>query len=376
MITRDLEKILRDQLFTGKALILLGARQTGKTTLLKKIVSGLDNVLWLDGGDFQTQSTFEKPGIDRFRALFSSYKVLVIDEAQHIEDVGAKLKLITDHLDVQLIATGSSAFELANKINEPLTGRKWEHHLFPMSFHEMVAYHGLFKEKALLEQRLLYGYYPEVVTHPAKEKEILKSLTDSYLYKDILQWERIHKPDKLIKLLQALAFQVGNQVSFNEIGQLIGLDSKTVEKYIQLLEKTFIIFRLNSLARNLRNELKSSKKVYFYDMGIRNALIFNFQPINLRSDIGALWENFVIAERQKAIQYSGIWCNQYFWRTHEQQEIDYIEESDGIFSAYEIKWNPMAKVNFSKTFKMAYPSHQLETITPTTFENFVLTRPI
>ncbi len=371
MIARYLYSRLEELLFEGKAIILLGARQTGKTTLLKKLVEGMPDVLWLDGGDFQTQAIFEKPGIESFKSYFSNFRILVIDEAQNIDDVGIKLKLITDHLKIQLIASGSSAFELANKINEPLTGRKWEFQMYPLSFSEMVSHHGLLKEKSLINHRLVYGYYPEIVTGNGNHKEVLRHLTDSFLYKDILKWERIHKPDKLIKLLQALAYQIGSQVSFNEIGQLIGLDSKTVEKYIILLEQSYVIFRLPSLSRNLRNELKSSRKIFFYDMGIRNALISNFQPVELRGDIGGLWENFVITERLKFIKQQDIWCNRFFWRTHEQQEIDYIEDKDGMLSAYEIKWNPRAKAKFSKSFTKAYKNHNLYVVTPKNIEDFL-----
>ena len=252
---------------------------------------------------------------------------MVIDEAQRIEDIGLRLKLITDQInDVQLIATGSSSFDLANKINEPLTGRKWEYKIYPISFKEMVNHHGLLEEKRMLPHRLIYGYYPEIVNNPGEEKEILKQLSDSYLYKDILMWEQIKKPDKLLKLLQALAFQVGSQVSYNELAQTCGMDSKTVEKYIILLEQTFIIFRLGSFSRNLRNELKNSKKIFFYDNGIRNALIANFSPAETRTDIGALWENFLISERVKALHYSNKWSNYWYWRTKEQKEIDRSEE--------------------------------------------------
>ena len=372
MINRYLEQKIRERLFKGKAVILLGARQTGKTTLLKKLSAELKGVKWIDGDDLLVQSLFEHGSIERFKAEFAKDQVLIIDEAQYIHNIGIRLKLITDHQkSIQVIATGSSAFELANEINEPLTGRKWEYRLFPFSFSEMKQHHGLQKEVSLLPYRLVFGYYPEVVTNTGYEKEVLKSLTDSYLYKDILHWERIHKPDKLIKLLQALAFQIGNQVSYNEIGQLIDLDPKSVDKYIHLLEQTFIIFRLNSFSRNLRNELKSSKKIYFYDNGIRNALISNFLTINLRQDTGPLWENFLVSERKKWSQENNIWSNSYFWRNHEQQEIDYIEERDGKLYAFEFKWNTKAKVRFPKSFMNAYPEHQLELVTPANFEGFV-----
>lgn len=243
--------------------------------------------------------------------------------------------------------------------------------MFPFSFGEMVEYHGLLKEKRLLPQRLIYGYYPEVITNEGKEKKVLKEITDSYLYKDILVWENIKKPDKIILLLQALALQIGSQVSYNELGNICGIDSKTVEKYINLLEQTFIIFRLNSYSRNIRNELKNSRKIYFYDNGIRNALIANFSHIELRQDVGALWENFVISERLKFNSYNELWTNTYFWRTKEQKEIDYIEDSDGILSAFEIKWSPNAKYKRTKQFLETYENSIFKVIHKDNIEEFL-----
>lgn len=373
MIQRQLESVLIKRLFGGKAIILLGARQTGKTALLKKIAAKYKNSLWLNADEQQVQAMFEQPSATRLNTIFKNKKMVIIDEAQRISDIGIKLKLITDtNKTLQLIATGSSAFELPNKINEPLTGRKWEFRLFPISFSEMEKHHGFFEEQKLLPHRLVYGYYPEVVNNGGNEMDILKSLSDSYLYKDILMWEQIKKPDKLIKLMQALAFQVGNQVSYNELGQLVGLNNETVEKYILLLEQTFIIFRLNSFSRNLRNELKSSRKIYFYDNGIRNALIANFNPIELRNDAGALWENFMISERMKKNAYAQKFVNSYFWRTHEQQEIDYIEEQNGKLLAVEFKWNAKTKNKLPKTFLNTYTKAECKTITPENFEEFIM----
>ena len=284
--------------------MLFGPRQVGKTTLLESLVKEKKNVRWLNADDSDVQVIFDLPSSSVLKREFANVKILVIDEAQRIKDVGMKLKLITDQLkDIQLIVTGSSAFELANKVNEPLTGRKWEYHLYPISYEEMVNHHGLLEERRLLNHRLVYGYYPDVVTASGDEKQILKQLSDSYLYKDILIWGKIKKSEKLVKLLQALAFQLGNQVSYNELAKTVGLDNETIESYIQLLEQAFIIFRLGSFNRNLRTELKKSRKIYFYDNGIRNALIANFQQVELRQDIGALWENFLISERMKYNAY-------------------------------------------------------------------------
>ncbi len=372
MIKRVLEKSINEKTGSGKAIIITGARQTGKTTLLSSIFRDRSDTLWLDADEADVKALFENPTSSRLKMLFSGKKNIVIDEAQRIKNTGTKLKLITDHLkEIQLIATGSSSFELANEINEPLTGRKWEYQLFPLSFGEMADHKGVLEEIRLLPHRLVFGYYPEVVTNPGFEKEILKQLTDSYLYKDILMWERIKKPEKLVRLLQSLAFQVGNEVSYNELGNNLELDNQTVEKYIQLLEQTFVIFRLGAFNRNLRKELKRSRKIYFYDNGIRNSLIANFNPPEIRNDNGALWENFIIAERIKYIRNNNIWANTYFWRTQDQQEIDYIEEREGKLYAFEFKWNPKSKARLSKTFSSAYPGTQFEVINPNNFESFL-----
>ena len=373
MIQRFLTQKIDGYLHKGKAILLLGGRQIGKTTLLQQLFLENDDIIWLNGDELDVQAMFSNTSADRLRNTFGNKKIVVIDEAQRISDIGLRMKLITDQIkDIQLIATGSSAFELANVVNEPLTGRKWEFKMYPLSFAEMVAHHGLLKEKRLLPQRLVYGYYPEVVTSEGNERKILKYLTDSYLYKDILTFNKIKKSDALIKLLQALAYQVGSQVSYNELSQIVGIDSKTVEVYIQLLEQCYIIFRLPSFSRNMRNELKNSKKVYFYDNGIRNALISNFSPIEIRTDTGALWENFIISERLKFTEYNDIWSNRYFWRTKEQNEIDYIEERDGTLYAYEFKFNPKKKVKIPNSFLQNYPTAVFKEITPENMEDFIL----
>ena len=373
MIKRVAERKITSVLKQNKAVILLGARQVGKTTILKQLFQHGDDVLWLNGDDADVQSVLSNITSTRWRAIIGQNKTLIIDEAQYVENIGVKLKQITDQIsDIQLIATGSSSFDLANKINEPLTGRKREIMLFPLSFGEMAEHHGLLDERRLLEHRLIFGYYPEVVSNFGEEKSVLKELINSYLYKDIFKWERIRKPDKIVKLLQALAFQVGQLVSYNELGQICGLDSKTVEQYIILLEQSFIIFRLSAFRRNLRNELKNSKKIYFWDNGIRNALISNFNPVEIRNDVGALWENFIISERIKKLNNNNIWVNNWFWRTQQQQEIDYIEESEGKISAFEFKWNPEAKIKKLNSFLDAYPNSSLSVIHRNNFEDFLL----
>jgi predicted AAA+ superfamily ATPase len=309
----------------------------------------------------------------RLKALFGKKELVTIDEAQRIKNIGVTLKLIVDNLqNIQLLVTGSSSLELTSEINEPLTGRKYEYFLYPIAFQEMVNEDSLMEEKRMLKHCLIYGYYPEIITHAGEEKEILNLLTSSYLYKDLFALEQIKKPPLLEKILLALVLQMGNEVSYRELGQIVGADNETVERYIDLLEKAFIIFKLTALSRNLRNELKKSRKVYFYDNGVRNAIIKNFNPLSLRQDTGALWENFLLSERMKTNHYSGQWGNSWFWRTHSQQEIDYIEEYEGRLHAYEFKWNPSAKVRFPKTFLNAYPDSQTSLITPNNFDEFLL----
>jgi predicted AAA+ superfamily ATPase len=373
MIERKLDRIIKNKLNKSKVIILMGARQVGKTTLLKSIFQNSKDFLWINGDEFDIQTLFENVSSARLKNVFAKNKIVVIDEAQRIKDIGLKLKLISDELkNIQIVATGSSSFDLANKVNEPLTGRKWEYKMYPLSFGEMVEYHSLIEEKRLLPQRLIYGYYPDIVNNLGEEKERLKLLSDSYLYKDILAFERVQKPEKLLKLLQAIAFQIGSQVSYSELGQMCGLDVKTVEKYIVLLEQCYVVFRLGSFSRNLRNELKNSKKIYFYDNGIRNSIIAEFSIAETRSDIGALWENFLASERKKKLEYEQLWKNTYFWRTCEQKEIDYIEESDGIIEAFEFKWNPNKKYKIPKQFSDNYKCNKFTIVTPDNISDFLL----
>jgi predicted AAA+ superfamily ATPase len=357
MIHRIIEQQIKDKLFKGKVITLIGARQTGKTTLLKKILhERLEDAIWLNADEYDIKSRFENPTSTSLKSLIGNKKLVIIDEAQRISEIGLALKLMVDtYPDTQIIATGSSSFELQNKTNEPLTGRKYEFNLFPISYLELANHHSELIEKRMLKHRLVFGSYPEVLNNEGDEKEVLKLLSDSYLYRDLLMLESVKKPEKLLKLLQALAYQVGNEVSYNEIGNLIGLDSKTVESYIQLLEKSFVVFRLHSFSRNLRNELKASKKVYFYDNGIRNALISSFQLLEGRQDIGALWENYLVSERRKKNNYTQFYGNAYFWRTKDKQEVDYLEEIDGHLNAFEFKWQERKNQRITRAFINGYP---------------------
>ncbi|MGM9784812.1 MAG: ATP-binding protein [Candidatus Cryptobacteroides sp.] len=373
MIERTQESAIKSLIGSNKAIILMGARQVGKSTLLHSLLDGDDSVLWLNGDDDDVRELFRSISSTRLKAIVGNRKTVVIDEAQRIEDIGLRLKLITDQMPgVQVIATGSSSFELSSKVNEPLTGRKRELKLFPLSFKEMVSHTSFLEERRMIPHRLIYGYYPEVVCSPSNEKVVLKELTDSYLYRDLLSFDTLRKPDVIVRLLKALALQIGSQVSYNELSSLLGLSSKTVEKYLDILEKSYIIFRLGSFSRNMRNELKLSRKIYFWDLGIRNAVIGNMAPLENRNDTGALWENFLITERMKYNSYSNSFAQSYFWRTKDQSEIDYLEEEDGNLSAYEFKWNPAkSKTKCPASFAAAYPSSTYRVITPDNIEEFI-----
>ncbi len=374
MIKRTLQEIIEGKLFKGKAIIIIGARQVGKSTLMRQIVNVLDKpTLYLDCDDPEIKRTLADANIQELRSIAGANKVLVIDEAQLVPHIGTTLKLIIDNItDVQLIVSGSSAFELLNKLNEPLTGRKFEYHMYPISTEELYENKGLLYIRQTLEQRLIYGSYPDIINHTDDAKDLLMNIAESYLYKDLLMVDSIRKPVVIEKLLIALSLQVCNEVSYNELAQTVGTDSKTVEKYIDLLEKCFVIFRLNAFSRNLRTELKKSKKIYFYDNGIRNALIKNFSPLSLRQDVGALWENFFISERIKYNHYHRNFANYYFWRTTQQQEIDFIEESDGLFTAFEMKWNPKKhNLSLPKPFIETYPIKEAAIITPDNYLDWV-----
>ena len=367
MIRRQLQDVIEARMFAGKAIIVIGARQVGKSTLFNMVLEGRkESALQLNCDEPEVQEMLSAMNTQELKLLIGQNKILVIDEAQRVENIGMTLKRIADNFpDVQLLVTGSSSFELQNKLNEPLTGRKFEYHLFPLSTGELLNAQGLLSVKQTLESRLIFGSYPDIFNHQEDAKDLLYNLSNSYLYKDLLNLESVRRPALLGKLLTALALQVTSEVSYNELAQTVGTDNKTVEKYVDLLEKCYIIFKLNGFSRNLRTELKRAKKFYFYDNGIRNAILQNFAPLALRQDVGALWENFFISERIKANQYSGRYVNSYFWRTNQQQEIDYIEECDGQFSLFEMKWNPKrANTQFPNTFLTAYDVKEKAIVTP------------
>lgn len=373
MIPRVLQTAIQNRLFKGKAILIFGPRQCGKSTLVETVLKGKE-YLHLSGDDASVREILSNTSLSQLRTVIGKSKILFVDEAQRITNIGLTLKLITDHIkDVQVIATGSSAFELSSQVNEPLTGRKYEFMLYPLSFGEMVNHHSFLTEKGLIEHRMVYGYYPEIVSKQDEEKELLKLLTSSYLYKDLLTIEQIKKPVLLEKLLKALALQIGSEVSYNELAETIGANKLTVEKYIDLLEKAYVLFVLPALNRNVRNEIKKGKKIYFYDCGIRNAIINNFNPLSSRTDAGALWENYVITERMKFLRYYNINAKQYFWRTTQQQEIDLIEEHEaGNLKAFEFKLGKTGKNRFPQTFTENYPGSTTAIISPGNIDEFLL----
>jgi len=354
MYTRYISDIIEKKIGSGKAIVVIGPRQVGKTTLIETILKNKD-YLFLNGDDPKTKTLLTEPNTEQIRTILGQHKLVFIDEAQRINGIGLTMKIITDRFkEVQLFASGSSSFDLSNRINEPLTGRKWEYQLFPISWEEYENNHGYVYAEQQLENRLLYGFYPDVLNNSGNEISVLRNLVSSYLYKDILSYSDIRKPDVLEKLVQALALQIGSEVNYSELAQIVSVDKNTVAKYIDILEKGFVIFQLGSFSRNIRNEIKTSKKIYFYDNGVRNMIIGNFDPIELRTDKGALWENFLISERIKQNEYKQSLARTYFWRTKQQQEIDFIEDNGGRISGFEFKWQNKKNIKLPKTFVESY----------------------
>jgi predicted AAA+ superfamily ATPase len=359
MIKRTLQAVLQGKFNQGKAIVLLGPRQVGKTTLARECLSDT-TFLFLDGDDPVVHSVLHNAGTSKLKAIIGPHKWVFIDEAQRIKDIGLIAKMITDNFsDVQLLISGSSALELNQSTQEPLTGRKFEYQLYPISWEEFEDHVGYLEATAQLEERLIFGMYPDVINNRSSSEEVLKQLATSYLYKDVLSLSGIQKPELLDKLLKALALQLGSEVSYNELAQLLEVDKATVAKYIDLLEKTYIVFRLRSFSRNMRNEIKNNRKIYFYDNGIRNAIIQNLNPLEVRADKGALWENFLISERIKLQSYHRRFTNNYFWRTVQKQEIDFVEERNGQLSAFEFKWTQRKKDKIPASFLEAYQAEAM-----------------
>lgn len=377
MIERLLKEQINKKLWRGKVIIIVGPRQVGKTTLLRMLTKDSDRrvLVWnCDEPDVRRKLT--EPSSTALGAETSEADLILIDEAQRVQNIGITLKLLVDNFpDKQVVVTGSSAIELSNSINEPLTGRKYEYVMFPFSAEELIREFGATDERRLLERRLLYGSYPEVVNHPGEERETLTNLVSSYLYKDIFSFQDVRKPEIIEQLLQALALQVGSEVSFNELGRTLGLTSITVQRYIDLLEKTYVLFHLRSFSRNVRSELKKSRKIYFYDNGVRNAILGDYKPLDLRNDTGALWENYLISERMKRNAYNAFYGKSYFWRTKQQQEVDYIEDYDGVLHTYEFKWSSTKQPHLTETFAKNYPNHTFTVVNPDNYQNFVCGKP-
>ena len=372
-IQRDLRAVLDSKIGKGKVLLLIGPRQVGKTTLLKNMLESVSTekkVQFWNCDESDVRQFLSEANSAKLKSFVGNSDFIVIDEAQRVKDIGLTIKLLHDSFpNVQLAVTGSSSLDLSNSINEPLTGRKFEYNLFPFSTNELVNHTSMLEEMRQLQNRLVYGFYPDVVNNPGEEKEILTNIVNSYLYKDVFEFQDIRKSSVIEKLVQALALQVGSEVSFNELGNLLGIDTVTVQRYVDLLEKAYVIFHIRSFSRNVRNELKKSIKIYFYDNGVRNSVISNFSPIELRSDIGALWENFLISERIKNNAYHNKHAKYYFWRTTQKQEIDFIEEAEQNLFAYEFKYNPKkANSKCPVTFSNNYSNVPFDVIT---FENYM-----
>jgi len=367
---------LRALIQPGKVIVIYGARRVGKTTLLRKFIENLDHeqVLFVNGDDITARQFLETQSIENLKDFVGKHQFLIVDEAQYLRNIGLNLKLIVDHIpDIRVVATGSSSFDLAQNIGEPLTGRRFVLKLFPLAQQEISGLEKTHETAANLENRLIYGSYPEVITlrDNRLREEYLRELIASYLFKDILALKGIRYSDKLIRLLQLLAFQIGNEVSLSEIGRQLSMSKNTVKRYLDLLEKVFVIFRLTGFSRNLRKEVTKNSRYYFYDVGIRNAIVGMFNPLNLRGDTGKIWENYIISEIQKNREYQRLSSRFYFWRTYDGKEIDLIEERGGYLAGYEIKWS-RSRERAPKPWRENYPNAGFEVIHRQNYLSFIL----
>ncbi|MFB6320345.1 ATP-binding protein [Saccharicrinis sp. FJH54] len=372
--SRKLKEIIKSNLYKGKIIVLFGARRTGKTTLVKELVTESEvKAAYINCDLFQYRSVLSSMDHILLKDLLGNNKLVVLDEAQQIENIGLTLKIIADTFpEIQIIATGSSSFDLSNKISEPLTGRSRKYMLMPISIEELHGEHNLVDIRAMLSSFLKFGFYPQVLNASGDEKiEEINEISSNYLYKDLLQFESIKKPELIFNLLKAVALQLGCESSLNELSQLTGTSVHTVKRYLDLLEKSFVIFRLTSFSRNLRKEINKSQKIYFYDTGVRNAVVQNFNNPELRNDIGGLWENFCITERMKYNHYNRRFVNSYFWRTYDQKEIDYIEEQNGVLTCFEFKYSSKKVKKVPKEFIETYPDSTFKTITPDNFYELI-----
>ncbi len=372
--SRKLGEIIKNNLFKDKVIVLYGARRTGKTTLVKELIEKSGVAAKYVNCDLnQYRTALNSTDLVLLKDFLGNNRLVVLDEAQQIENIGLVLKVIADTFPgIQVIATGSSSFDLSNKVSEPLTGRSRKYQLMPISLEELHEKHDWITIKSMLPALMRYGLYPQVVNTSGDEKiEEINEIASNYLYKDLLQFEGVKRPELIFNLLKAISLQLGSECSLNELAQITGTSVHTVKRYLDLLEKAFVIFRLNSFSRNLRKEINKSQKIYFYDTGIRNSLIQNFNDLHLRNDNGGLWENFCIAERLKYNHYNRRFVNSYFWRTYDQKEIDYIEENNGQLTCFEFKFNSRKIKKIPAEFVKAYPNTVFKTISPDNFYELV-----
>jgi len=365
---------LRDLITSGKVVVIYGPRRVGKTTLIRKFMQEVhEDVLFVNGDDIIVQEYLGSQSINKLKEFVGGHSLMIVDEAQYVKNIGLNLKLIVDHNpELKIIATGSSSFDLAKDVGEPLTGRKSVVKMFPLAQMEISSIEKIHETRANLESRLIFGSYPEVVLMEDNRRRegYLREIISSYLFKDILELEGIRHADKLVRLLQLIAFQIGKEVSLTELGKQLGMSKNTVERYLDLLEKVFVLFRLGGFSRNLRKEVTKNSRYFFYDNGIRNALIGNFNPVNLRNDVGELWENYIIGERRKRREYLRETSQHWFWRTYDKKEIDLIEEKQGRLCGYEIKWSKN-RVKVPGDWARGYPGAGYELITKENYLDFI-----
>ena len=375
IITRTIQESLADSLQSGKVMVLVGARRIGKTVLLQQIIDQIEEPhLLLNGEDIAVAEALSRKSIAHYRNLLGDHRLLIIDEAQKVPQIGQILKLMIDGLtDLRVIVTGSSAFDIANLTGEPLTGRKKTFYLFPLSEVELLQTENLIEKSENLKHRLVYGNYPELLHIPnnAEKADYLQEILNAYLLKDILTFENIKNSAKIFNLLRLIAYQVGSEVSYQELGQQLSISKNTVERYLDLLTKVFVLHKLEGFSRNMRKEVTKSSKWYFFDNGIRNVLIANLSTVGNRDDVGALWENYIISERIKHQRYRRMVVNNYFWRTYDQQEIDWVEEREGKLFGYEMKWNPKKQPKAPASWQKAYPDASFEVITPGNYMEWI-----
>lgn len=371
-VWKNSAKRLQKWLNKCKVLVITGARQVGKTTMLQNMFDDADQkVLWLNADETRVRTRLSELDVAALGNVVGNYKTVIIDEVQRIQNAGLLLKILADNFkNVQFIATGSSALDISERIFEPLTGRYLLFQLYPFTLAEIYKNESVFEIENKLPFHLVYGNYPDIFKHQNEAETLLKNLSNQYLYKDVLVWKDIRKPQLLEKLLKLLSYQVGSEVSIHELSNQLQVSSETIDVYIDLLEKSFVIFRLPAYSTNPRKEISKMNKIFFWDNGIRNAVIGNYDDLSIRQDVGQLWENFVISERMKMNSWIAPDRKGYFWRNYNQSEVDYVETEGNQLSAFEMKWNTRKKHNVTRAFTNAYPDANTEVVTPVSFEGF------